>query len=138
MFVVFIKFVVSWFSGWFMFGKPEPEESIYENTAEEAMEIATKREDENERKRNQKSKNKSGGIVDTNTKEESDRKKEIKYLAEIARKKNENDIKEEEEFLSSERHRLKLEELERVNNKPKDKHKEKKKPSIYDAVKRIT
>ena len=138
MFVVFIKFVVSWFSGWFMFGKPEPEESIYENTAEEAMEIATKREDENERKRNQKSKNKSGGIVDTNTKEESDRKKEIKYLAEIARKKNENDIKEEEEFLSSERHRLKLEELERVNNKPKDKRKEKKKPSIYDAVKRIT
>jgi hypothetical protein len=126
--VVFFKFVISWFSGWFMFGTPEPEESISENTAEEALDIATKKaDDEEERKKSKKSKHNSGGIVDSNTKEEQDRKKEIKELAIIASEKNrilKEEIKKEEEFLfgSRELHKNLLEKQEELKTKDIDKN----------------
>jgi hypothetical protein len=142
MFVVFVKFVISWFSGWFMTGIPEPEETLSENSAEEALDIATKKADEEEeKKKKDKSKHSSGGLVDSNTKEEGERKREIKKLAEIASEKNrilKEEIKKEEEFLlgSRETHKKLLEIKEQqANEKDSNSKKRDSAISIADALK---
>lgn len=121
MFSIFIKFIISIFTGWFFPTKLESE-PIIENTAEEALDIASKKADqEEEDKRNsEKAKHNSGGIVDSNTKEAHDRKKEIREKAIIAEEKNrilKEEIKKEEEFLygSKEIHKDLLEKQEEMS-----------------------